>query len=204
MFNVTIQNHSGFEYATGVVDGGITITDGTHRQETAINYLNLIKKSDEAMEELITYFSQVKEPTVIVFYGDHEPRVSEDFYASFSDQCGGLTYLQKVRKRYMVPFLIWANYDIKEQDGIELSANYIAPYTKSVIGMPMTGYDKYLMDLYKDVPVINALYYQDAKGNMYDPDYETPYDEQVLDYSIVQYNGLVDGKHRVEDFFTLK
>ena len=63
MFNVTIQNHSPFTYATGVVDSGIEILDKNLNYEEVGQYLNLIKKSDEALEDLINYFSNAKEPT---------------------------------------------------------------------------------------------------------------------------------------------
>lgn len=36
-------------------------------------YLSLIKKSDTALQELIEYYSQVDEPTIICIFGDHQP-----------------------------------------------------------------------------------------------------------------------------------
>lgn len=75
LFNVTIQNHAGFRLSTGRVDAGIRITDSNQAQEEAQQYLNLVKKSDDAYRELISYFQEVEEPTVIVTFGDHQPRV---------------------------------------------------------------------------------------------------------------------------------
>lgn len=36
-------------------------------------YFSLIKLSDQALEQLIDYFSGADEKTVIVFFGDHQP-----------------------------------------------------------------------------------------------------------------------------------
>ncbi len=45
-----------------------------------------MKKTDEAFADLITFFSTYKEPTVIVMYGDHQPSLSQEFYAQFMDE----------------------------------------------------------------------------------------------------------------------
>jgi hypothetical protein len=71
--------------------------------------------------------------------------------------------------------------------------------------MPMTGYDKYLMDVYKDVPVVTAIASIDRDGNFYAKDtYDSKYTEKLKDYRMIQYNNVVDYKHRIEDFFRLK
>ncbi len=46
----------------------------------AEQYLNMIKMSDKALKELVHYFEKVDEPTVIVFFGDHQPDLEETFY----------------------------------------------------------------------------------------------------------------------------
>ena len=68
----------------------------------------------------------------------------------------------------------------------------------------MTGFDKYLMDLHTQLPKISAISYQDAAGGIYDPAEPSQYDEKLNEYGIIQYNGLIDKKNRVEDFFRLK
>jgi hypothetical protein len=126
--------------------------------------------------------------------------------------------------------MIWANYDIgadkkaaaetavaedaegtegakeaEEDEGdVVLSANYISPYLKQLLGMPMTGFDKYLLDLHKELPVINAICYEDAERNIYDPSEPSKFDERLNEYEQIQYNGLIDYKNRVDSFFNLK
>ena len=77
VFNVTIQNHSPFLYLSDQLDHKINVTsfDGTAGIN---NYFTLIRESDAAFEELVNYFSQVDEPTIILMYGDHQPSWDDD------------------------------------------------------------------------------------------------------------------------------
>ena len=120
--------------------------------------------------------------------------------------------------------MIWANYDIgagdeaadaaaeetsgsaeeSDEGDVVLSANYINAYLKQLLGMPMTGFDKYLMDLHEELPVINAICYEDAEGNVYDPEEPSKFDDRLNEYEQIQYNGLIDYKDRVNGFFNLK
>ena len=72
VFNVTMQNHSG--YAQGWNNLTKTIRLSTQLRtadSSAEQYIALAQASDDALEELIGYYSQVEEPTLIVFFGDH-------------------------------------------------------------------------------------------------------------------------------------
>ena len=70
-------------------------------------------------------------------------------------------------------------------------------------GLEMSPYQKFLMRLYKKLPVINAMGAIDAEGNYYESAKETPYKDMVGEYQILQYNNLIDTKHTVESFFYL-
>ncbi len=205
MYNVTIQNHGSYSLDNGVVDAGISIEEDTLQDLQAINYLNLIKKSDEALEELIHYFEQVKEPTVIVLYGDHQPKMESTFFTALRSQNGEtkLSNLEKSERKYRIPFMIWANFDIPEETGVEISLNYLASYMKQVLNMPMTGFDKYLLELFKTLPVITDIAVVDNEGNMFEADGKTPYDDLLLTYQQIQYNGFMDAENRIDEFFYL-
>ena len=74
LFNVTMQNHGGYGQET--LDGNWQVsTDlsalGDYPQ--AELFFSLMKETDQAIEKLVTYFSQVEEPTIICIYGDHQP-----------------------------------------------------------------------------------------------------------------------------------
>lgn len=210
MFNVTIQNHGGYTYSTGEVDAGIKILSGNADFEMSGQFLNLIKLSDEALEQLINYYSKVDEETVIVLFGDHQPKVDDEFYSNMRSYHPDISDLEWSELTHKVPFIIWSNYEIasaKEETGQEdlyLSANYISVYLKKLLGMPMTGFDKYLLEMYNELPVVNVICCKDAAGNLYAPDESTEFDERLNEYEQIQYNGLIDYKNRVDSFFNLK
>ena len=68
---MTIQNHGGYEDEDYETTVQVNEVPGEYPQ--AEQYLSLTKKSDEALEYLIDYFSQQEEPVVILFFGDHWP-----------------------------------------------------------------------------------------------------------------------------------
>ena len=42
----------------------------------AEQYLTLANETDQAFQMLVDYFSQQEEPTIILMFGDHQPRWS--------------------------------------------------------------------------------------------------------------------------------
>lgn len=164
-FEVTMQNHSDYSgnvrYDNFTPDIHLMGAD----DEEADGYLSLIERSDAALKELVDYFSGVDEPTVIVFFGDHQPSgnvvesiLEQNGYTS--DDLSG----EELLNRYKVPFIIWANYDIEEATGLETSANYLAADTLQAAGMPTDGYFGYLLDLQGSYPVISANLVSDSTG----------------------------------------
>jgi phosphoglycerol transferase MdoB-like AlkP superfamily enzyme len=166
-FEVTIQNHSSYSANPEQSDFVPDITvQGTDDSET-VGYLSLIERSDSALQELIDYFSQQQEPTIIVFFGDHQPSnaVVEPLLELNGMSVDDLDD-ETQRNRYRVPYVIWANYDIPEATGEELSANYLSVQTLRYAGLPTTGYFAYLSDLEQDYPVISSCVVRDAQGNV--------------------------------------
>ena len=204
MFNVTIQNHGGYGKSTGVVNGDIVINNSKLATEGLTQYVNLIKLSDDALKELIEYYEKQSEPTVVVFFGDHHPNLTYALYKKVYDgDDEEYTKHENYQKRFTVPFLIWANYDIEEQENVEISTNYLSAFMKQSIGMNMTGYEKYLMDLYENIPIITGNVYKGDNGTFYEIDEESEYSDLLNQYRLIQYNGLIDDKNIVEDFFYL-
>ena len=69
LYNVTMQNHAGYDYKD--YDSTIFLADYPGEFPETEQYLSLMHESDQALQELIEYFSQVKEKTVILLFGDH-------------------------------------------------------------------------------------------------------------------------------------
>ena len=203
LFNVTMQNHSAYQMAWTNLPKEVWLTgELENRFQTVNQYLSLVYQSDQAFEDLIDYFSQVEEPTMILLFGDHQPQVATNFY---TDVLGTNPDTAAAQKKQMVPFLIWANYDIPEAQGVELSLNYLSALLMDTANLPMTGYQKFLSQLWETAPVINTVGIRDAQGNWYGENAALPeeLDGAIEDYKVLLYNNVFDKKDRVENFFTL-
>lgn len=204
LFNVTVQNHGGYVGNRGFVDVNVKSKSKGMKSSAVNQYLTLAKKSDDAFKELIEYFKTVKEPTIIVMFGDHQPPLSNKFYSKlFGTDINDFT-AEQTADWYSTPYVIWANYDIQEQQNLDMSVNYLSSYMLQLIGADMTGYNKYLLDLQKKIPVLTGLFYQGDDGEFREIDEESEYTEMIHQYSIVQYNGLFDQDNRINEFFFLE
>lgn len=186
LFNVTMQNHSSYTDDFDNFHPDITVEGSDSKALN--NYLSLIKLSDGALEELISYFKEQDEDTIIVFFGDHQPAnsVAEPIWKLQGKSGDSLTE-SDLALRYKVPFIIWANYDIEEESNLETSANFLGTKTLSVAGLPLSNYDSYLNELQQNYPIISSIEVTDKKGN------STPADEQsdaLNQYQQMQYYQL--------------
>ena len=163
LFNVTMQNHSSYSEEYDNFHPDITV-EGTS-SKILPNYLSLIKLSDQALENLIEYFSQADEDTVIVFFGDHQPSnsVAAPVWKLNGRSGDSLTEEEEAR-RYKVPFIIWANYDIEAASNVETSANYLGGHVLRAAGLPLYDYRNYLSQLEGQYPVLTAIRAENAQG----------------------------------------
>lgn len=207
IFNVTMQNHSAYSGAWTNLDKEVWLTGELEgRFNTVDQYLNLVYQSDQAFQYLVEYFAQVEEPTMILLFGDHQPQVATNFY---TDVMGGEFEelpAQVQQTKQEVPFLIWANYDIPEAAGIQLSLNYLSSLLLKTAGLPRTGYQVFLEEIHDVLPVINDVGFQDGGGNWYQDGEELPEPARTAmeQYEMLQYNMLFDTEeNRLDDFFYL-
>ena len=169
-------------------------------------YLSLMQLTDVALEGLIDFFEKQKEPTVVVFFGDHQP--TDSVVAPVWNLQGKTASMftdEETAIRYEVPFFIWANYDIEEETGVEISTNYLSGLVMETAGLPMPAYQNYLMSLRKEMPVITSRYlvfnegYAGSFENYEDyleeqeTEEEQYFEEWLLKYRRVQYYLLFDG-----------
>lgn len=188
-FEVTMQNHSGYSEDFDNFTPEITATDCG--SESLDRYLSLIRETDRALEELIGYFSEQEEDTMIVFFGDHQPAdyVVEPLWNALGKNGAELTEEEQA-KRYEVPFLIWANFEIEEAQDVEISANYLSGYALRAAGLPLSAYEQYLETLRKEVPVLSEKTLITRDGYAGQPD---AYEGDLLkDYRILQYYLMFD------------
>ena len=205
LFNVTMQNHGGYTSYIPEDEDSIEVTN-FEADDQLENYLTLIKKTDNAVKDLIAHFQEEEEPTMIIFFGDHQPKLADEILEPFMGDAGsaadavdGSSRYTNVSSRYEVPFFIWTNYDTEEQKDINISANYLASYVLENAGIPLTAYDDFLLEMRESYPVLTAKEYWDAEGNVMSWDEETP--SAIASYENIQYNCLFDKENKLRSFF---
>ena len=203
LFNVTIQNHGGYQLNTVDIPKWVSLRGGIGRYPETEQYLSIMHASDQALKELITYFEGVDEPTMIVFFGDHQPSVESEFIEKLLGQPLDTLDMETVQKRYQVPFFIWANYDIEPAYYENISANYLSTLALETAGVELPAYNQYLARLQPSLPMINALGYADAAGQYHYFSEETPETELLEQYKVVQYNYLFGGHNRLNELYAV-
>ncbi len=201
-YNVTIQNHGGYT-ASSVQNLKTNIRVLNEDVDTfqVQQYANLIKASDEAFEQLIEYFSSREEPVVVVMFGDHQASLGTATYEHLIGKEEKLTP-EELMEKYKIPFVAWANYDIEEAIIEKTSLNYLYSILADRLELPMTSYQRYLLDLSEEIPVLAAGGYWTKDGDFYELDDETsPYFERINDYNILEYNYILGGKDRDMELF---
>ncbi len=188
-YNVTMQNHGGYTW-TSIAE----TVSATNLDFHELNmYLSLLKESDEAFEMLVNYFAKQDERVIICMFGDHQPKFDESrTYDLICAQTEGLTEVDKRMNLYKTPFVIWANYDIEEAQGLDISLNYLGALTMKASGINSCSYFNYLNFLMEDWPIITVNGILDSKEQYYSGLSETK--DGLQDYRILQYHQLFGTK----------
>ncbi len=200
IFGVTMQNHGGYAYAGPNYTQSISLTDYEEFPDVE-QYLSLIHETDKAVEYLISYFENIDEDVVIVFFGDHQPGITDVFYETISGT--SVDVLNKQQKKYEVPFFIWTNYDIKEEYIDRTSLNYLSSYVYDVAGIDLPPYNQFLSEMQTYIPAItaNGFYSRNSMGYK-TVDMASDEEQAWLEiYESLQYNSLFDRKNRNDIFF---
>ena len=206
VFNVTMQNHGGYDTAFDNFDQEVELTgELAGKYPEADRYLSLIKKSDDAFRYLTEYFAQSDEPTMIVMFGDHQPGVEDEFYDEIAGMSSDEVPIADRIMWYQTPFMIWTNYDMPYENVGKLSSLFLSSYVLKAAGLKMTPYNKLLLDLSQKVPVIHPNGCYDNEGNFYTHDESVmssicPYYKEILNYKYLSYNHSLDQKKFTQAF----
>lgn len=188
IFNVTMQNHGGY---TSEYDDFVNDVCATEVDNQALNqYLSLVRLTDEKLRELVEYFDNQEEDTIIVFFGDHQP--SDSVVApiwKLNGKDSGSLSKEDSELRYMVPYFIWANYDIDEAQNEDTSVNYLGAKMLQYAGVPTSEYQNFLLELENYYPVISGVKIQESAET--DSDKKSA-EEMMNKYKCLQYYTMFD------------
>lgn len=201
IFNVTMQNHGGYDDKNGTLEKTIDIK-GIENDSLAEVYLSLIKESDSAFEYLTSYFSKVDEPTMIVMFGDHFPQLSDEFY---EELYGGKKKSELSPEAYNLMFntqyIIWTNYESDFEEPEEISANYLGSFVLRCAGLQLTDYDKFLLNEREKMPAIGMKGVRFSDGRFVS--YDTINWDELKDYRMIEYLRIKDRNESYYDFFQI-
>lgn len=205
IFNVTMQNHSSYAQGWNNLEKTVALsTEQRTADTTAEQYLALMRASDDALRDLITHYERSSEPTMIVFFGDHQPPLKNAFYEQLYGKPLDQRTTEEVLKQYATPFFLWANYDIPEQEDVVLSPNYLGVLTAKAAGLPQTGFMEFLSQLYEELPVITPVGLITGDGQAVKREELTKEQQEwLLTYETLNYCGIVDLDNEVRPMFCM-
>lgn len=190
-FDMTIQNHGGYLTNTNWKDP--VYVKGAYYEE-AKEFLSATKVSDDAFEYLVDYFKEQEEPTIICMFGDHQPSIETEFYEELLEKKQENWSLDEIQKRYVTPFVVWANYDIEEGQNVVLSNNYLENLVLKQAGLELPLYNQYIEKVSRKIPAMNVNGYMDSDGawHKYDTDESEETKKLLKNYELLQYGYYSD------------
>lgn len=201
IMSISMQNHGGYtkdyeNFEENYYKVGRSYTD-------ANQYFSLVRESDDALRDFISYFENIDEPVEIVFFGDHQPSLNGKFYEILNGKgLSGLT-MEELEALYTVPFFIWTNYDTPEETVEITSLNFLSSLALERAGIELPAYNQFMLDLMEVVPAINARGYYSLEKQKYIHIEDALGEELdwITKYESLQYNGMFDKKNTSEVFF---
>ena len=205
VFDVTIQNHGGYD--TGLVPPA----DAVHLESDEVEspemdeFLAAIKRSDEDLRWLIEELNARDEPTIVVFFGDHQPGFADWLFEETFGKPVEDANLEEVQARYRTPYFIWANAAARGKYGDKLtriedadvtSLNYLSSLLLDATGLPRDSRALYRSALRQALPAVNLNGYRDAEGTWHwfgeavETDAQKTAEDALKSYAIVQYDQL--------------
>lgn len=167
-----MQNHSAYtqgnipapQLTSYEPEGAGTAEDAAQLNE----YLSCIDATDADLRAFVEELRGIDKPTVLVFFGDHQPFVSQVYNDAYFT---GETDVAHAARIYQTSYRIWANYDVAGSDQVDLKSDLSAPVLgaemMNIIGVPLTDYQKAMLAYRSNVPLTYAYGYMAPDGVWY-------------------------------------
>lgn len=216
--SVSMQNHGA--YWDILIDEGknLDMDVSAFKEESQGSIKDLaigLHYADLALGELIDYFENVDEPTVIIMFGDHMTNAgpigstlldqSSLLGESYNLSAAGKGVVGKtehgVLEQRRVPFMAWSNYGNVQKDCGIVSVTQLLPTVFSEYNVTMPTYFEYLKNSQEVYPACASNIIVDKEGkvnfinNMTD-EQKKQYDE----YWLIEYD-YIFGKNYLKDLF---
>ncbi|MBP3853405.1 MAG: sulfatase-like hydrolase/transferase, partial [Erysipelotrichaceae bacterium] len=202
MYLLTYQNHGWWEQNDSSLDTVHSSADlGANWLTRSMDeYLTSVQMSADAFKELTEYYKTVDRPVIICMVGDHAPA----FIKELPDN--GHSELENMFNQRAVPYVIWGNFPLEtDLDTEYVSLFDLMPMISDICDMPLTTYQKTILDLHQDVPVVlSDGYYYTKEGKIEKIDKSSKYYDEIMKYYYMEYNSLGNQKDYRKELFELK
>ncbi|MCL1797908.1 MAG: sulfatase-like hydrolase/transferase [Eggerthellaceae bacterium] len=210
IFNVTYQNHSGYD--TGLVpDNALVSAPIKGSTDSAFNaeleeFLSCIQQSDQDLRYLIRGLEDIDKDIILCFFGDHQPGLGSALARLEFGKTAEDFELAEVQTYYSTPYMLWRNNGAAAGGGgasandagngagatsdFDTSLNYLGVLLLQEAGLPLTPYQRFLVDTREQMPAVNLCGYQDALGTWYWIGEKSALTPVYDAYAIVQHDNL--------------
>lgn len=164
IFDVTMQNHSGYDTGLIPYDKQMSLNIDGEFNSNVNEYVSLIQQSDEALKYFLNKLSKLDRKVVVVFWGDHQPFFPDTYNDRWFTNEDDATHQERL---WQTSYIIWANYDVAGNSQTsheeDISSNYLSSELMKLIGAPLTDYQKAHLTLRQSLPALNSVGYEDSQ-----------------------------------------
>lgn len=198
---VTMLNHTAYYKGDWPEEEQVGMTTSCELTEaeydTLRSYATGLQHADAMLEKLVDYFSAVEEPTVILFFGDHQPSLGTPGY-ELMQRIGYVednTSPEGILALQSTPYLIWNNFEDQPTAAkMDMSMFHLIPYMTRTLELDRPAFHSYMDTLFETLRGITRKVFLDGEGiPMLTPDAAQ---QQAMDeYLALVYDGLLGSQY---------
>ena len=208
-FSVTMQNHGSFTNGQYLENyrASLSCDELDEEQEgILITYATGIRDANIALDKLIAYFQQVKEPTIICMFGDHLGSLggNDDIYVK-SGLFDGYPEenATNLAQKYTTPFFIWDNFTNLNFEAPRMSFYQLIPSVCYWYNLDMPLYYEYLLEQKEIFRGTAMELYINADGSVtFDSNEEI--EKYIEKHKLFQYDLMFGKRYSLESAYSYK
>ncbi|MFB5086089.1 LTA synthase family protein [Psychrobacillus sp. PGGUH221] len=204
IYAITMQNHGGYNnerYGTETIEvPGNYSEDG---QRILNTYATGVADADLELKRLIEYLNSFGEPTLVIFFGDHLPTLSDVYQESGFVGKPNTWELEDELKMKQTPLAVWNNYSMEIPNVGSISPSFLAPKILEWSSLSLPSYYSFINEFSEVMPGYTYTVKLDSKGNLFE---YSPESLRKLEdyYKLIQYDILFGEQYSKEmGFFEL-
>ena len=133
VLDYTAEPVANYDYPVKISLKGVELD--TEDYDTLVNYVNGIYLANQTFSQIVDYFSETEQPTVVLMFGDHCPFFSIEVLETMGlgdEESNGDT----VERLYSTPVIAWSNFSDEELSFSGESIYYLPQMLIDYAGLP--------------------------------------------------------------------